>query len=272
VSSPFEYSNGDDTWVKRTDVIIPALNEAQTIFEVVRAAREGLDNLELHDSSVFVVSDGSIDGTDDIAASAGAVVLRRDGGSSKASSMALGVSASEASRICFLDADCVGLRPDHISQLLRLHSLGSVAMAVGTFDYALFSGAVQRVPWSTGQRVVDRDVFEAAAEFAQGYGIEVAINREIGRRRGRTVSMVLEGCKQRTKSQKHGRIRGTRDNVRMWRTIALEQMREDNGDYLAYARSVEILDTNGEIRPQGKMWSALGYIGLLAAGRVLSGR
>ena len=51
-------------------IVIPALNEARTIGRVIEMAR--------NHGTVFVVDDGSTDGTGDIARAAGAVVVRHD--------------------------------------------------------------------------------------------------------------------------------------------------------------------------------------------------
>ncbi len=79
------------------DVVIPARNEAVTVAAVVRAALACT-----YAGEVLVVDDGSTDGTADVAAAAGARVVRQkdggdvDGGGSKAQAMEAGVMASGA--------------------------------------------------------------------------------------------------------------------------------------------------------------------------------
>jgi hypothetical protein len=81
-------------------ILIPAHDEAQTVGAVVRAAR-------LH-GHVLVVDDGSTDGTHEIAAAAGAEVLRHARRLGKAQALRTGVAAARArgaAHIVTLDAD-----------------------------------------------------------------------------------------------------------------------------------------------------------------------
>jgi glycosyltransferase involved in cell wall biosynthesis len=79
--------------VANFDVIIPARDEEPTVAGVVRAAKAAYGV-----GHVFVVDDGSSDGTAEAAARAGAGVLSRPPGApgSKARALALGVAASAA--------------------------------------------------------------------------------------------------------------------------------------------------------------------------------
>lgn len=92
-------------------VIIPALNEARTVASVVQFARRAAGVGE-----VLVVDNGSIDGTPELAARAGAVVLT---GSlqGKGASMADGLKAACHDVLLYLDADLAGLRPDLIERM-----------------------------------------------------------------------------------------------------------------------------------------------------------
>src|SRR5690348_9203215 len=58
----------------RVSVVIPCLNEAETIGECVRRAHEVLDDAGLH-GEVIVVDNGSTDGSGDLARAVGALVV-----------------------------------------------------------------------------------------------------------------------------------------------------------------------------------------------------
>jgi glucosyl-3-phosphoglycerate synthase len=92
-------------------VIIPVLNECQTISSVIRIARASSGVTE-----VLVVDDGSIDGTPEQAAAAGAKVLTSTL-LGKGASMEDGVRAATNEYLVFLDGDLLGLRHDLISVL-----------------------------------------------------------------------------------------------------------------------------------------------------------
>lgn len=87
----------------RVSVVIPCLNEAETIGECVTAAREVLEENGLV-GEVLVVDNGSTDGSGDLARAAGAVVIqeRRRG---YGSAYLAGLAAARGDYIVMVDAD-----------------------------------------------------------------------------------------------------------------------------------------------------------------------
>jgi glycosyltransferase involved in cell wall biosynthesis len=87
----------------RVSVVIPCLNEAETIEECVTTARAVLDENDL-DGEVIVVDNGSTDGSGDLARAAGAVVVteRRRG---YGSAYLAGLAAARGDYIVMIDAD-----------------------------------------------------------------------------------------------------------------------------------------------------------------------
>ena len=88
-------------WPRCCAVIIPCLNEAATVVEVVRAARQWL-------SHVIVVDDGSTDATARVAAEAGAEVLRHETRRGKGAALESGFRHARARGfewVLTLDAD-----------------------------------------------------------------------------------------------------------------------------------------------------------------------
>lgn len=200
------------------DSVIPARNEAGTIAEVVRAVASVPFVRE-----VIVVDDGSSDGTGDIARLAGAKVIRREPGGSKAHAMRAGVSATDAESILFVDGDVIGLRPEHIVDFCRPYLEGRAALALGTFDYGFWNPLVLRMPPTSGERILPRWVFESVTDDKlDGYTIEVMINEVICECRLPWSASVMRGVTHRTKRDKFGRAEGYRRTWRMfWQLVGL---------------------------------------------------
>lgn len=173
---------------------------------------------------VIVVDDGSSDGTGELAAAAGASVVRRepgpDGEGSKAHAMAAGVAATDAEWILFVDGDLLGLTPRHLDDICRPAVEGRCAMSLGTFDYGIWNPLVLLFPPTTGERIVPRWVFEAIPpQKLDGYTIEVMINEVIAEGRLTTVARVMRGVTHRTKRDKFGRLEGWKRTWRMFRDL-----------------------------------------------------
>ena len=210
-------------------MVIPARNEASTVGAVVEAAR-GCAYVR----DVLVVDDGSSDATAELAAAAGAKLVRRtasppagplrvDGGS-KAHAMEAGVAASDAEAILFCDADCIGLTSAHLDRICEPFLEGRAAMSIGWFDYGRWwNPLVLRFPPTTGERVVPRAVWDAIPPGKrQGYSIEIMINEVVAEGRMPTSAQVMAGVSHRTKRDKLGLVRGYRESWRMlWYLVGL---------------------------------------------------
>ena len=92
-------------------VIIPVLNESPTVRCVIEFARQSPNVTE-----VIVIDDGSIDGTPELAAEAGARVVTSTL-MGKGASMEDGVSAAQNEVLVYLDGDLTGLHDDLIARL-----------------------------------------------------------------------------------------------------------------------------------------------------------
>ena len=222
------------------DVVMPARNEAATIAANIAAARECR-----HVRQVIVVDDGSTDDTAMIAEAAGARVVGRPGSTgSKAHAMDAGVQATDATHILFVDADCTGLRSDHLDAICEPVLDGRAAMSLGAFDYGRLNWLVLRCPPLSGERIIPRELWEAIPDAKlAGYTIETRINEVISERRLRTSVRTMVGVHHRTKRAKFGMVEGLRRTWQMY--CDLFSLLRPIGDvrwrsYLFYLRGLTI--------------------------------
>jgi glycosyltransferase involved in cell wall biosynthesis len=158
----------------RVAAVIPAFNEAARVGRVLEVLRNTPEIDE-----IIVVSDGSTDGTFDVACSypgVKAIQLPRNQG--KGGAMREGALRTKADVLLFFDADLVGLNPKHVSDLIAPVCAGEAHMATGIFTGGRWATDIaQRCsPGITGQRAIRRDVFLRIPGLETvGYGIELAI-------------------------------------------------------------------------------------------------
>jgi glycosyltransferase involved in cell wall biosynthesis len=198
------------------DVVMPARNEAPTVADNVAAARACR-----YVRRVIVVDDGSDDDTAARAERAGAEVIRRPGSAgSKAHAMQVGVEASDASHVLFVDADCTGLSSHHLEAICEPVLEGRAEMSLGAFDYGWLNWLVLVCPPLSGERIVPRWVWESIpAEKLAGYTIEIRLNEVIAEGRHRTSARTMRGVSHRTKRDKFGRVDGFRRTWHMYRDL-----------------------------------------------------
>ncbi|MHB1289295.1 glycosyltransferase, partial [Georgenia sp.] len=183
---------------QRVAVLIPAKDEVDRIAATVRAAR-AIPHVDL----VLVVDDGSEDGTQHAARTAGAVVVRHSVNRGKASAMETGASvvamrdvAGRPPRLLlFLDADlgetAVATAP-LVSPVLEGRADCTIAVLPpqpGAGGRGIVTGLARRsiaraTGWSptqplSGQRCLTRAAFEAATPLARGWGVEAGMTIDL---------------------------------------------------------------------------------------------
>ena len=191
----------------RATAVIPAVNEGERIGRVL----EAVAGAKLV-GEVIVVDDGSVDDTAKVAASAdGARVVRLPRNRGKGAAMWEGARRAGNGVLVFLDADLVGLRREHVDDLVRPVLEGEVDMAVGQFRGGnRWVTLWQRlVPAISGQRALRASDFLALSGAARmRFGIEVALTRYAARRGLRTRRVYLPGMSHVMKERKCGLVRG----------------------------------------------------------------
>lgn len=148
-------------------VVIPALNESANIAGVIGVARRSA-----HVREVIVVDDGSVDGTPEIAAAAGATVIT-SALLGKGTSMKDGLEAATQPIVAYLDGDLSGLRGDLIDVLCA-------PLLAGRADFvkASFSRSAGRVTVLTAKPLL-QVFFPELAEFQQPLGGIIAGRRDV---------------------------------------------------------------------------------------------
>lgn len=200
---------------ERTVVVVPAFNEESTVGSVVEAAINSDPKL-VDTDYVIVVDNMSIDETASVAQAAGATVLSCDIAQGKAPSMQVGAIVARAlgaKAVTFLDADLIGLRPDHISSLSQPVLEGEASMTIGYLGHRTRLAKLIYKRWGmfSGQRTILLDHwFELGQDSLVGFRAESGMNslyRNAGR--GDEIQRFeLEGLSHVGKFEKFGVMRG----------------------------------------------------------------
>lgn len=148
-------------------VVIPALNEAENIEHVIALAASSPCVGE-----VIVIDDGSVDGTPEYAAAAGARVLTSTL-LGKGASMEEGLAGARGDIIVYLDGDLRNLASDLVERLVEPLLDGRA-----TFVKARFSRSAGRVTTLTAKPLI-QTFFPELANFAQPLGGIIAVQRHV---------------------------------------------------------------------------------------------
>jgi glycosyltransferase involved in cell wall biosynthesis len=208
----------DEGIVKSVAVIIPALNEADRILNVLRAVKASRLATE-----IIVVSDGSVDDTAAVARSVpGVIVFELATNEGKGAAMAAGVKLTKARYLTFVDADLGGLHGEHIDLIIQPLLDRRCDMCVGIFRGGkVWSDAAHTfTPYFSGQRALRRDLFESVPYISElRLGVEFALNKEARRRHAKVLRVVLRGVSNCHKEKKLGLMKGIAARTRMYKEI-----------------------------------------------------
>lgn len=152
---------------REVSVVIPVLNESRRIASVVELARRSKLVRE-----VIVIDDGSIDGTPELAESAGARVVT-SAMLGKGCSMEEGMIEAKTDFILYLDGDLAGLEKDLVERMCQ-PLLNKEADLVK----ASFSRRAGRVTVLTARPLL-RTYFPEAAHFEQPLGGIIAARKDL---------------------------------------------------------------------------------------------
>lgn len=216
--------------MSRAAAIVPAKDEAERVGATIAALRS-LPDVAL----VVVVDDGSTDSTAQVAAEAGALVVRHALNQGKAAALTTGVArlAEEETRqgvdpfvLLFADADLEGSAA-HLGPLLEPVLGGAADLAVANIPRAASShgsGRVVRLARGqiesltgrrisqplNGMRALTREAFGWASPLAPGWGVEAAMLVDVLRAGGRVVEVPVPLTHRATGADIRGQIHRAR--------------------------------------------------------------
>ena len=173
---------------------------------------------------ILVVDDGSTDRTlDALPQGDGVRALRLPVNVGKGGAMWAGAHNTDADIMRFLDADLVGLRPEHLRLLVEPVSSGEADMCIGVFRGGRYwTDLAQKIaPYISGQRAVRRDMFLSVPQVREARsGVEVALTYHARIHGWRVMRVALGGMTHVMKEEKLGPLRGVCARLGMYWEIA----------------------------------------------------
>lgn len=172
-----------------TAVVVPAHNEAATISAVLGAI------VTANVGHLITVADACSDETAEIARSFGEVVETQ--AADKGSAMAAGLAHVDDALTLFVDADLVGLRPEHVTALAAGDPLGGMLVGL-TDDYPAHA-----LPSISGQRRLPSEFLRRLDLRGNGYRVELLIDAAVGNARLPWRHVLLRGVHNGPRPLRH---------------------------------------------------------------------
>lgn len=199
-------------------VIIPAYNEASRIENVLVP----LDNDSLI-TNITVVDDGSKDHIASIVKKYEKVnLIQLPKNMGKAAAIKAGLKQCEADIILLFDADLIGLKHQHIEDMLNPLFYNDVEMTIGIFQSGrLITDLAQKIaPNLSGQRAFKNTLLKDILELnMNGYSIEVAISKYIKNNNIKYQQVYLRDISHVMKEEKIGFSKGMVWRLKMYKDI-----------------------------------------------------
>ena len=198
--------------------IVPAYNEEERLPAVLDAIKAA----KLVDE-IVVVSDGSTDGTYELASSDPAVkAIQLEVNLGKGGAMRAGADSTDADVILFLDADLIGMDGDKVDEIVRPLVDGSADMSMGIFKSGRGATDLAQLiaPYISGQRAMRRDTFVSIPKLESARsGVETAITKYFRRRKLSVRRVTLWGCTHCMKRREARVVRGFVGRMKMYYDI-----------------------------------------------------
>ena len=130
--------------------------------------------------------------------------------------------------VLLLDADLLGLRPEHLFALLKPLKEGEARMAVGVFRGGRASTdlAMRLTPFLSGQRALRLEDLRSVPGLERArYDLELLLTRHAKRAGWPVVYVPMEGVSQVMKEEKRGVLAGLGHRLRMYWEILRYRLR-----------------------------------------------
>lgn len=201
--------------VVRVSAVIPAYNEAERIAAVLQPITK-VPMIR----QVIVVDDGSTDETAAVAQTFGVKVISLPVNQGKAAALDAGVRHARYETLLFLDADLVGLRPDHIQRMLDVYFTNEYDMVVGVFRRGRLNTDFAQVvaPYLSGQRVLRKALWKRLRSRVRGldFGVEIALTKLALKEGWVQGTVELDGVTHVMKEEKRGLSKGLVSRLKMY--------------------------------------------------------
>ena len=197
--------------------IIPAYNEEKTIGNVLNVVSE----LSLI-NEIIVVSDGSWDNTVNIAKKYGVKVIELKDNIGKGGAIKAGLKECNSDIVLLLDADLIGLKKDHIYDLVTPIMFENIDMTVGVFKNGRpITDIAQKIALNlSGQRALKKCILDEIEDMdIVRYGIEVSLTIHANKKSYNVKEIYLEDITHLTKEEKFGFVHGFSSRLKMYKDI-----------------------------------------------------
>ncbi|MDX9873136.1 MAG: glycosyltransferase family 2 protein [Clostridia bacterium] len=195
-------------------VVIPAYNEEKYISNVL-APLQGIEEI----CEIIVVSDGSADHTAVEALKWSAAVIELPENIGKGGAMLAGLQQAQGEIILFLDADLIGLKPEHIRDLIAPVLNKEADMTLGLFDSGRIRTDLAQLlaPSLSGQRCIRKELLDGFDEWVNcGFGVETALTNYALNKNLRIQQVRLAEMTHVMKEEKYGLVRGLAYRMKMY--------------------------------------------------------
>lgn len=197
--------------------IIPAYNEEKYLDGVLLPLKK-IPEI----SQIIVVSDGSTDNTAQVASDLGVQVIDLEKNVGKGGAMAAGLKEAAAEIILYLDADLIGLTPEHIRSLILPVLTEQADMTIGIFGKGRLATDVAQIiaPFLSGQRCLRKKWLMGIELENYRFGVETALTQYAHQQKLRIQEVELADMSHVMKEEKLGLVKGFAYRMKMYWEIA----------------------------------------------------
>jgi glycosyltransferase involved in cell wall biosynthesis len=200
-------------------IIIPAYNEGKRILNVLKVLRPISEIKE-----IIIVDDGSKDDTSAVIQSylkddSRVKFIQHPRNMGKGQSIYTAWEAVTSDFVLMLDADLIGLTPEHVTVLCDPVISGKYDMTLGLFKGGNWKTDFSHwaTPWLTGQRCLRREMLQCISrEAASGYGLETAMTVAVHQQGWKVKKVPLRGMSHPVSEIHRGGLKGVANRVKMY--------------------------------------------------------